>query len=237
MTYPVKQDWIPQLPQIAYRNGVGYYEGVVLHYTDNPNDSAAGERVFEGNTYQSAFVHEFIDPNEIIQVANPQYIAYGAGHYANQRFIHLELCTAHNQADFDKSFDMWCERAAIYLHNMGLGVHPAQSDGTGTLWSHANVTQYLGGTTHMDPIDYLKQWGLTWDDAVKRVGDKYMALDKKTSFPDVEAGRWSENAIAVMVKNGFMNGYEDGTFRPTQPITREELASVLNNVVYYINQK
>lgn len=89
----------------------------------------------------------------------------------------------------------------------------------------------------MDPIDYLKQWGLTWDDAVKRVGDKYMALDKKTSFPDVEAGRWSENAIAVMVKNGFMNGYEDGTFRPTQPITREELASVLNNVVYYINQK
>ncbi len=48
-----------------------------------------------------------------------------------------------------------------------------------------------------------------------------------TKFPDVEAGRWSEQAIRDVSERGIMVGYADGTFRPEQPVTREELAFAL----------
>lgn len=60
---------------------------------------------------------------------------------------------------------------------------------------------------------------------------------KKTEFSDVEAGRWSEDVIWVANHHGLMTGYEDGTFRPDQPVTREELADVLNRLLVLINNK
>lgn len=50
-------------------------------------------------------------------------------------------------------------------------------------------------------------------------------------FPDVEVGRWSEEAIKFCKEKGYMTGYaHDGTFRPTQPISREELAHVVYKI-------
>ena len=50
-------------------------------------------------------------------------------------------------------------------------------------------------------------------------------------YTDVEPGRWSEEAIKKMKDKGWMNGYPDGSFRPTQPVSREELAAVLARVL------
>lgn len=174
--YPIIKQWIAGLPQIPYRNGVGAYEGVVMHYTANDRSNADGEASYASRNWPNAFPHEFIDPNEIIQIANYQYGAYGAGQFANQRFVHLELCVAKTQAEFDQSFDMWCERAAEYLAARKLGVSPAQPDDSGTLWSHAEVSKYLGGTDHTDPIEYLKRWGKTWQDVIDRVTAYYDGL-------------------------------------------------------------
>lgn len=61
---------------------------------------------------------------------------------------------------------------------------------------------------------------------------------KKTEFTDVEAGRWSEDVIWVVQHHGLMTGYEDGTFRPEQPVTREELAAALNALyAIFLNSK
>lgn len=54
--------------------------------------------------------------------------------------------------------------------------------------------------------------------------------EKKTDFVDVEAGRWSEEAIAYCVKEGIMRGMGDGKFAPTQPLTREQAAQMFYNV-------
>jgi N-acetylmuramoyl-L-alanine amidase CwlA len=170
--YPVNINWIPGLPEIPYHAGVGQYEGVVMHQTANPNDTAASERAYESQHFNEAFVHEFIDPTQILQVANPD-LAYGAGQFANKRFIHLELCSAKTREQFEKSFDMWCERAAVHLAARKLGVSNAQPNGTGTLWGHFQVSKYLGGTDHTDPVDYLKQWGKTWDSVLERVLNHY----------------------------------------------------------------
>lgn len=44
-------------------------------------------------------------------------------------------------------------------------------------------------------------------------------------------GRWSEQAIRRVMKRGLMTGYPDGSFKPTQAVTREELATVLDRMM------
>lgn len=52
------------------------------------------------------------------------------------------------------------------------------------------------------------------------------------SFLDRSAiGTWCENQVRMVVKNGFMGGYPDGTFRPKDVITRAEVVSVLDRAV------
>jgi len=46
-------------------------------------------------------------------------------------------------------------------------------------------------------------------------------------FSDVNKGDWFNTAVSTMANAGVMNGYPDGTFRPDEPITRAELASVV----------
>lgn len=46
-------------------------------------------------------------------------------------------------------------------------------------------------------------------------------------FPDVAADRWSAKDIAAAKSLGFISGYPDGSFKPAQPMTREEVVSLV----------
>ena len=175
--YSVKIEHVPDLPKAPYLKGVGKYEGVVIHYTDNPGDNARIEANFMKTNWKNAFVHEFIDADEIIQVADPDYKAWGAGAQANDRYIHLELCHEYTREDFEASYKKLIRRAAEYLYINQLGVTPAKPDRTGTLWGHYHVTLYWGGTNHVDPIQYLANWGISWDDLVEDVAREYAAIE------------------------------------------------------------
>ena len=49
-------------------------------------------------------------------------------------------------------------------------------------------------------------------------------------FSDVK-GHWAEAEIARAASLGWIMGYEDGTFRPDQPITRAEAMTMINRVL------
>lgn len=51
------------------------------------------------------------------------------------------------------------------------------------------------------------------------------------NFSDVNSGQWYYNEICIGVKAGYINGYEDGTFRPENPITREEACKTIAKVM------
>ena len=55
------------------------------------------------------------------------------------------------------------------------------------------------------------------------------------SFPDVASDRWSAAKIAWAQQNNIVSGYEDGTFRPTQQVTRAELMAILRRTAEYAN--
>ncbi len=49
-------------------------------------------------------------------------------------------------------------------------------------------------------------------------------------FKDVEESRWSFKAIDYVTDKGLMKGFPDGTFKPSDPLTREQMAQVLYNL-------
>ncbi|WP_448604672.1 S-layer homology domain-containing protein, partial [Thermoleptolyngbya sp.] len=52
-------------------------------------------------------------------------------------------------------------------------------------------------------------------------------------YRDVNASRWSAAKIQFARDNNIVRGYEDGTFRPAQPVTRAELVSVLKRAAEF----
>ncbi|UYO18736.1 N-acetylmuramoyl-L-alanine amidase [Bacillus sp. 41-22] len=145
---------IPDLPKQPYRYGVGAYEGVVAHSTATPEAPAINIQKYEYHTWRSAFVHYAVDWNETIQIADTKYIAYGAGSGANKRFVHVELCETADYDKFKRSYDKYVKLLAKTLRDRGLSVEKG-------LWTHYDVTKYLGGTDHEDPLDYLRSHGVS----------------------------------------------------------------------------
>ena len=52
------------------------------------------------------------------------------------------------------------------------------------------------------------------------------------SFEDVE-GHWAEKEINEFRESNFVEGYEDGLFKPDREITRAELAKIINSYMRY----
>jgi hypothetical protein len=46
-------------------------------------------------------------------------------------------------------------------------------------------------------------------------------------FPDVPSNYWAAPFIAALTQRGDISGFQDGTFRPDQPVTRAEFATLI----------
>ncbi len=56
-------------------------------------------------------------------------------------------------------------------------------------------------------------------------------LTSDHDFTDVEADKWSNEAIATMASGGYLTGYADGSFRPEGDMTRAEFATIAYRVL------
>ena len=57
-------------------------------------------------------------------------------------------------------------------------------------------------------------------------------VSESSTFPDL-VYEWYKPAIAWAESTGVVDGYEDGTFHPDQPVTRQEFAQMLYNYAKY----
>ena len=62
--------------------------------------------------------------------------------------------------------------------------------------------------------------------------NKYFGFTKAEgeNFTDVNEDAWYYKDVCIGVREGYINGYQDGTFRPNEPITREEAASIVRTI-------
>lgn len=189
----IEYSYISHLPKFGYRGGVGKVEGVVAHETANNNSTITSEIQYMSRNYYNAFVHAFVDHNRIIEVHPTKYAAWGAGRYANERFIHVELVRVHSFDDFARSMNNYANYIAQLLFDYNLGVKDAERTGTGTLWSHKAVSTHLGGTTHVDPHGYFSKYGYNWNDFVTLVTERYNSF----MLPRIGGSTRYETAVNV----------------------------------------
>lgn len=57
--------------------------------------------------------------------------------------------------------------------------------------------------------------------------------DYLMTFSDVAAGQWYTEAVRWAAAEGIVTGYADGTFGPSRPITREQLAAIFYRYAQY----
>ncbi len=49
---------------------------------------------------------------------------------------------------------------------------------------------------------------------------------QSNSYSDVDGEAWYNNAVSTLSNAGILTGYEDGSFRPNDPISRAEFATI-----------
>ena len=54
-----------------------------------------------------------------------------------------------------------------------------------------------------------------------------------TKFSDLSNHHWAYGAVQSAVQAGLVGGYQDGTFRPNQNITRQEMAAMISRALAY----
>uniref|UniRef100_UPI0025DBEF3D peptidoglycan recognition protein family protein n=1 Tax=uncultured Limosilactobacillus sp. TaxID=2837629 RepID=UPI0025DBEF3D len=169
---------IPQNTTGAYRGtSNGLPNMVIVHETANPNDSIWGEINYEANTYNKAFVHAFVDGNNIIEISSTDHEAWGAGYPANSRAVQFEQVEVHSAWEFAREISNAAYYTAYNMHKYGM----TPSLG-GTLYSHHMISQTFGGTDHTDPDAYWSRnasmfgTGYTMNDFYQLVQAYYAAI-------------------------------------------------------------
>lgn len=60
---------------------------------------------------------------------------------------------------------------------------------------------------------------------------KFETAASEHEFEDVSSDQWFEEHVRIAVKEGYINGYPDKTFRPYKVITRGEVAAILSRIM------
>lgn len=64
----------------------------------------------------------------------------------------------------------------------------------------------------------------------------FMAVPSAAATLSDVKGHWAEEAILAGVKAGYINGYQDGTFRPDNSVSRSEFSKMLNQALGLSNK-
>jgi hypothetical protein len=93
-------------------------------------------------------------------------------------------------------------------------------------------------------IRFVNSWGTDWGDNgcgyldtdVNSFEEAFAIVDdvnevkRMMNFIDVNEGLWGYNSIKKAYDKGVVSGFDDGTFRPDEPITRMQLCKILDEL-------
>lgn len=68
------------------------------------------------------------------------------------------------------------------------------------------------------------------DDFAIAIASAFGAISGTSRFTDIE-GHWAQIQIEKLEAYGIINGFDDGTFRPDEPVTRAQAAAMVSNAL------
>ena len=99
-------------------------------------------------------------------------------------------------------------------------------------YNNAISTLYNAGIVHgYEDGSFRPDAPITRAEFCAMIGRYYsMLLGQDINFSDIH-GHWAEDIIRSVSEYGFVEGYEDGTFRPEGELRRCEAATIMNRVL------
>lgn len=150
------EDIVETFEQESYATESGDPIDVIIHDTGVEYSTIDTEVTYMIDNYDElgVFVHSFIDNDTILEIADAASKAQGAGPEGNSGYIQFEMTHVYTQDDFAMQLANAAYYTAYMLHEYQLPVTVGEEDGSGTVWTYEMVSEYLGGTDHIDPTDY-----------------------------------------------------------------------------------
>ncbi|WP_025695499.1 S-layer homology domain-containing protein [Paenibacillus durus] len=105
-------------------------------------------------------------------------------------------------------------------------------------WAQSKLQDWLdkGYLTGYPDGTFKPNKAITRAEYVALINRLFSFKDTATvTFTDVKASNWAYSEVAKAVKAGYIRGYENNTFRPGNPITRQEAAVIAANVLRLSN--
>ncbi|CEQ22252.1 putative S-layer protein [[Clostridium] sordellii] len=100
-------------------------------------------------------------------------------------------------------------------------------------WAHNQISEFIKNSYAKGYEDntFRPDKQITRAEFVKLV-NKYFGFNDKgvSNFKDINKNNWYYNDVCIAIKAGYINGYEDNTFRPDKQITREEAAKIIVSI-------
>lgn len=155
----VQQEYINQNRSHQALNPIG----LVIHDTDNNGATAQNNRDYFNRVYVAASAHYFVDWNTDIQTIPENEIAWHAGPTANHRYLSIEMCMpyGHDVAKFNQVYQNTVQLAADICKRHGWS--------SNNIVSHYWVSETFHETDHEDPIQYLLDYGKSWDTLINDI--------------------------------------------------------------------
>lgn len=195
---------------------------ITIHNTANPTSTARGERNWLTNPDNDATAsyHIVLDDKETIESLPLNESAWHSGDGSgvasgNRTSIGIEICES---GDYARTLTRAVELVAKMLKERGWGVDRLRRhfDWSGKICPRL---MYDGGS-----------WA-GWIDFKEKVKSAMEPKQEQPAKPvDDITGHWAEAAIREAINIGILNGFPDGTFRPDEPLTRAQYATILLRV-------
>lgn len=122
-----------------------------------------------------------------------------------------------------------------YSHNAAYGKVNSSFTDTANHWANASISWFAkyGLVKGYKDGSFKPNQSITRAEFVTMLS-RLFTLDPITAprplFTDIRSS-WAKNAIITFANAGIIKGYSDGTFRPNQQITREEIVVILSSLL------
>ena len=91
-----------------------------------------------------------------------------------------------------------------------------------------NLEEYFPGDIHPTVEGYSAIAEVFW----KSMNEDFLTSTSAHELPNDINGHWAENNIKKYVEKGIITGYEDGSFKPDNAVTRAEFVTIINKYFY-----
>ncbi|MFR6448255.1 MAG: N-acetylmuramoyl-L-alanine amidase [Peptoniphilus grossensis] len=206
---------------------------LVIHDTGNTNPGAGAlnHRNYVENNERGASAHYFVDDKVIVQYVGDSLAAGsvgdGKGKYGitNSNSLSIEMCI-NSDGNYLKMYKNTVELTKNLMKKFNI---PWERVVRHYDASRKNCPGHMGKNN-------WEKWKKFKEDIKKPIEWK-IDLSKDSEFGVNKVmekdykGHWAEKAIDEVKEAGIMKGYEDGSFKPDEKITRAEVAVIVSKLL------